>query len=136
METCRSGLTYLLAKEAGCNGLVSSNLTVSACVIISDMLKQFIEFIKEYNVISLAIAFVMGTASTALVQSFVNDIFMPIIAPIFSSESWKTATLDLGPIHMVYGSFLASLINFTIMALVVFIIARKILKIGGVSSEK
>ncbi len=94
------------------------------------MLKQFIEFIKEYNVVALAIAFIMGTASTTLVQSFVNDILMPIIAPIFASESWKTATLNLGPIHMVYGSFLASLINFTIMALAVFIIARKLLKIG------
>lgn len=100
------------------------------------MLKQFIEFIKEYNVVALAIAFIMGTASTALVQSLVNDIVMPVVTPIFSGESWKTAALDLGPIHIMYGSFLASLINFIILALVVFFVARKLLKIGNEKSVK
>jgi len=43
------------------------------------MVKEFLDFIKQYKVIALAIAFIMGSASTALVKSLVDNIIMPII---------------------------------------------------------
>ncbi len=92
------------------------------------MIKEFFEFLKEYNIVTLAMAFVMGTAATALVNSLVNDIVMPFFAPILSGGAWKTAMFDIGPIHIAYGSFLSQLINFAILALVVFLVAKKLLK--------
>ena len=92
------------------------------------MLKEFAKFLKEFNVISLAVGFVMGTASTALVNSLVKDILMPIAAPLMSAESWKEAVLHIGPIAIAYGSFIAELFNFLILALIIFVVVKKLLK--------
>lgn len=92
------------------------------------MSKDFFDFLKEYNVINLAIAFVMGAASNTLVKSLVNDIFMPLIDPLLSGISWRDAVLSLGPINLRWGSFLGELLNFLILALVIFIIVKKIIK--------
>ncbi len=92
------------------------------------MFKEFLAFLKEYKVTSLAVAFVMGSASTNLVQSLVKDVLMPIVQPFVSDESWKTATLNIGSVSIAYGSFLAELINFIILSLIIFFVAKKILK--------
>ena len=93
------------------------------------MLKEFAKFLKEFNVVSLAVGFVMGTASTALVGSMVKDILMPIAAPLMGAESWKDAVWNFGPVHIAIGSFAAELFNFLILALIIFFIAKKLLKI-------
>ena len=59
------------------------------------MLKEFAKFLKEFNVISLAVGFIMGTASTALVSSMVKDVLMPIAAPIMGAESWREAVWSI-----------------------------------------
>lgn len=92
------------------------------------LMSEFKEFLYEYKVIPLAIAFIMGIASTALIKSFVDNIVMPIITPFVPGGAWKTATVALGPIVLSWGAFLGELINFVIIALVVFIIAKKVLK--------
>lgn len=92
------------------------------------MIQEFVKFLKEFNVISLAVGFIMGTASTAVVNSLVKDILMPIAEPFMSAESWRQAVLTVGPVHIAYGSFLAELVNFTILAIIIFFIVRKILK--------
>lgn len=92
------------------------------------MLKEFAKFLKEFNVIALAVAFVMGAASTALINSLVKDILMPIAEPLMSEEGWRSAVLHIGPITIAYGSFIAELINFLILALIIFFIAKKLLK--------
>jgi len=93
-------------------------------------LKEFKEFLNEYKVLALAIAFVMGLAITDLVQSFVKNIIMPLIAPMLSAAGtdWQTATLDIGPFHLGAGPFLSSVINFIIIALVIFFIAKTVMK--------
>lgn len=92
------------------------------------MLQDFNEFIKEYKVMPLAIAFIMGAAITALVQSLVNDVVMPIITAFIPKGGWQTATLDLGPVSIKWGSFVGALVNFIIIAVVIFMIAKIILK--------
>jgi large conductance mechanosensitive channel len=92
------------------------------------IITEFKDFIKEYKVVGLAVAFVMGLAVNDLVKSLVNDIIMPLIAPIMPSGTWQTATLVLGPVILGIGPFLAALINFLIMALVIFFIVKKIMK--------
>ena len=85
---------------------------------------EFRDFLEEYKVMALAIAFIMGVAITALVQSLVNDIIMPLITPFIPGGAWKEATVALGPIVMKVGSFFGALINFIIIALVIFLIAK------------
>jgi len=85
-------------------------------------------FLKKYKILELAIAFIMGAAVIALVQSLVKDVIMPIITPFIPGGAWETATLTLGKIVISWGSFFGSAINFVVIALVVFLIARKLLK--------
>ncbi|MEM5814270.1 MAG: MscL family protein [Candidatus Aenigmatarchaeota archaeon] len=92
------------------------------------MMSEFTEFLKEYKVIALAIAFIMGVASTALIKSLVENVIMPVITPFIPGGAWKTATFAIGPVVIGWGAFLAELINFTIIALVVFLIAKKVMK--------
>lgn len=100
-----------------------------------NMFRDFAKFLKEFNIVSLAIAFVMGSASTALVNSLVKDIVMPLLAPLLSGDEWRSAVLQLGPINLPYGSFLAELINFLILAFVVFFVATKLLKMESVPKK-
>lgn len=92
------------------------------------LLKEFLDFLKEYKVLPLAVAFIMGAAITALVQSLVNDIIMPVLQPILPGEEWKTATFTIGPITLKWGSFLSAVINFTIIAFVVFLIVKIVMR--------
>lgn len=99
------------------------------------LMKEFKEFLEEYKVIGLAIAFIMGVAATALVQALVNYIIMPIITPFIPGGAWQTATFKMGPIVISWGAFLGALINFVIIALVIFIIAKKFFKEEKVSKK-
>ena len=92
------------------------------------VVKEFMEFLKEYKIIGLAIAFVIGIASKDLINSLVNNIIMPIITPFIPKGAWETATFSLGPIVIKWGAFLGAFINFVIIATVVFIIVKKIIK--------
>lgn len=92
------------------------------------IVKEFKDFLNEYKVIGLAVAFIIGVALTNLIQSMVNNIIMPLITPFIPGGQWEQATLNLGPFVIKWGAFLSSLINFLIIALVVFLIAKKVLK--------
>jgi large conductance mechanosensitive channel len=99
------------------------------------ILKEFKEFLEEYKVMGIAIGIVMGLATVALVNSLVNNIIMPIITPFISGGAWETATLALGPIVIKWGAFLGAVINFIIIAFVVFIIAKKFMKESKVTKK-
>jgi large conductance mechanosensitive channel len=92
------------------------------------LIKEFREFLNEYKVMGLAVAFIIGVALTALVQSLVNDIIMPIITPFIPGGGWQQATLAIGPIVIKWGSFLGAIINFIIIALVIFMMVKYIMK--------
>ena len=91
-------------------------------------LKEFKDFLNEYKVMALAIAFVMGIATTDLIQSLVRNIIMPLITPLLPGGEWQTAVLALGPFKIGWGPFLASLINFIIIALVIFVLAKYVMR--------
>lgn len=73
-------------------------------------------------------AFIMGTASTDLVKSLVNNIIMPFVGIFMPAGGWKSAVFNMGPLSLPWGAFLADLINFVILAFVVFFIAKKVFK--------
>jgi large conductance mechanosensitive channel len=89
---------------------------------------EFKDFLKEYKIVGLAIAFIMGAAATELVKSLVNNVVMPIITPFIPGGAWQTATFKMGPIVISWGAFLSSLIYFIILAFVIFLIAKFVFK--------
>lgn len=99
------------------------------------MFKEFARFLKEFNVVALAVGFVMSAASVSLVNSLVKDILMPVATPLMSAESWREATFHIGRISIAYGSFIAEMFNFIILSLIVFIVARKLLKMEATAKK-
>jgi large conductance mechanosensitive channel len=103
--------------------------------MVISLAKEFRDFLKEYKIIGLAIAFIMGVAATALIKSLVDNVVMPIITPFIPGGAWREAVFSLGPIVIKWGAFLGELINFIIIALVVFLMAKFILKEEKVSKK-
>jgi large conductance mechanosensitive channel len=97
--------------------------------------KEFKEFLQEYKVIALSIAFIIGGATTALVQSLVKDILMPIITSFIPDGGWQEATLIIGDVVIKWGAFLSALMNFIIIALVVFLMVKIVLKDDKVTKK-
>ena len=92
------------------------------------ILSEFKEFLKEYKVVGLAIAIIMGLAANTLVKSIVDNVIMPIITPFIPGGAWQTATFNIGPIVIGWGATLSAIIYFLILAWSVFLIAKFILR--------
>ncbi len=92
---------------------------------------DFKAFITRGNVMDMAVGIIVGTAFTAIVQSLVNDIVMPVIGVIiggvnFADLAWviHPATETAAAVTLNYGNFIQKIINFLLIALVVFIMVR------------
>lgn len=90
--------------------------------------QEFMDFLQKYQVIGLAVAFVIGTAATKLVNSTVADIIMPIVGAVIPGGDWRAATLDIGPMKFMVGDYAGALIDFVIIAMVIFIIVKYLMK--------
>ena len=88
---------------------------------------EFMTYLKEQKIISLALAFVIGIATAALVQALVKDIITPIYAPYLDFLNPETA-ITIGKSNFLIGDFLMQVINWLVILLVVFIIGKKMLK--------
>ena len=100
--------------------------------------KEFGDFIKRGNVIDLAVAVVIGGAFSSIVTSLVNDIIMPVISLLtggidfsnlfisLNGKSYETLSLakDAGASVLAYGSFIQAIINFLIIAFVIFMVVK------------
>jgi large conductance mechanosensitive channel len=86
------------------------------------MIKEFRDFISRGNVIDLAVAVIIGAAFTAIINSLVNDIIMPLIGVILGGVDFSKLTITVGSAVISYGLFIQAIINFLIIALVVFLI--------------
>jgi large conductance mechanosensitive channel len=92
------------------------------------MMKEFIDFLKQYGVVGLAIAVIIGGKLNDLVKAMVDGILMPIVTAFVPSGEWRTAVVNVGPIKFVFGPFIGAFIDFLIVALLVFWMSKKILK--------
>lgn len=88
------------------------------------MLKEFREFINRGNVIDLAVAVILGTAFTAIVNSLVNDIIMPLIGVLLGGVDFSSLAITVGEATIAYGNFIQAIINFLLIALVLFLLIR------------
>lgn len=85
------------------------------------MLKEFRDFINRGNLIDLAVAFVMGVAFASVITTFTTGIVTPLIGRIFSVEGLQDEVVA-GDIQL--GAFLAALLNFIIVAFVMFLVVK------------
>jgi large conductance mechanosensitive channel len=90
------------------------------------MIKEFREFIMRGNVMDLAVAVILGAAFTAIVNSLVNDIIMPIIGVLLGGVDFTSLAITVGEAQITYGNFIQAIINFLLVALVLFLIIRSI----------
>lgn len=88
---------------------------------------EFLQFIKKYKILGLASAFILGLAVNALILSLSQDIITPIIG-IFIPGFEDIKDIKLGVFGI--GNFIAAVINFIIIALIIFIIVKYATKIG------
>ena len=89
---------------------------------------EFIDFINKYGVVGLAIGFIIGSASKDFVNALVGDIFMPIILFFVPGGTWREATFTIGPVVLGLGHFIGALLDYFIIALIVFFLMRQIKK--------
>lgn len=88
------------------------------------MLKEFKAFIFRGNVVDLAVAVIIGAAFGAIVSSLINDIITPIILnPVLEKAGVKDIA-DWRPGGLLLGKFLAQVINFLVVAFVLFLIIK------------
>lgn len=100
------------------------------------MLKEFLAFLKEYGVIGLAIAVIIGGKLNELVTSVVNDLLMPLV---FQPALRAAAVDDIRKLSfhgVLYGKVVGTALDFTIVAFVVFLIAKFVLKQEKVTAIK
>jgi large conductance mechanosensitive channel len=88
------------------------------------IVSEFSEFLKKYQVVGLAVAFIIGAASTKLVTALVTDIIMPVVGALVPNGDWRSSVLELGPVKLLVGDFAGALVDFMIIALVVFAIVK------------
>lgn len=86
--------------------------------------QEFKSFLLDVKVLSLATAFVVGTATNDLVKTFVDSILMAIINPLLPDESWATASLSIGPFDIMWGPFASALLHFAIIMFVIFLFSK------------
>lgn len=98
--------------------------------------KEFKEFAVKGNMMDLAVGMIIGSAFTSIVSSLVNDIFMPVISIFTGKLDFSNLFISLDGNHyatlaatLSYGSFISGLINFLIMAFVVFMIVKALNKL-------
>jgi large conductance mechanosensitive channel len=102
---------------------------------MKNMLGEFKEFALKGNLIELAVAFILGLAFSAVVLSLVNDVVLQIIAVIVGQPSFDGLSINLNDSSIRYGAFLTALINFLLVAFVLFLIVKAVNKLRRPSQE-
>lgn len=92
------------------------------------MFKEFLSFLKQYGVIGLAIAVVIGGKVNEFVSATVGDLLMPIVGVLLPEGGWEKWVLELGPVKLALGHWIGVAIDFLIVAYFVFIIAKVVLR--------
>lgn len=99
-------------------------------------MRNFINFIREQGVVGLAVGFLLGGAVSKVVASLVTDIINPILGVILGAAGGlKEASFLIGPVKLMWGSFVSTAIDFIVIALVVYF-GVTALKLGRLDKKK
>ncbi|HCA33732.1 MAG TPA: large conductance mechanosensitive channel protein MscL [Lachnospiraceae bacterium] len=103
---------------------------------MSKFAKEFREFISRGNVMDLAVGMIIGSAFTAIVNSLVNDILMPVIGLIIGKVDFSSLAIKVGDASINYGLFIQNIIDFLLIALVIFLMVKGINKLHHKKEEE
>ena len=102
-------------------------------------MNEFKEFISRGNVMDMAVGVIIGGAFTAIVNSLVNDIMMPVLSLLTGGLDFSKLYIALGEgegaATLNYGAFLAAVINFLLIAFVIFMLIKTINKMSKKKEE-
>ncbi len=90
----------------------------------STFLTEFKTFIARGNVMDMAVGVIIGGAFSNITSSLIDDIVMPILGIFTGSISFAELSVKIGPAVITYGNFIQAVLNFLIMALVVFCLVK------------
>ena len=100
--------------------------------IVKKFMEEFKKFISRGNVMDMAVGVIIGGAFTAIVNSLVNDIMMPVLSLITGGFDFSKLSIALGEgeeaAALNYGAFIAAVINFLLIAVVIFVMIKMINK--------
>lgn len=85
---------------------------------------EFKQFIARGNVMDMAVGVIIGGAFSSITTSLINDIIMPILGIFTSSISFAELSVTVGSAVITYGNFIQAVLNFLIMAFVVFCMVK------------
>ena len=117
------------------------------------LLKEFREFAVKGNVVDLAVAVIIGGAFSGIVKSLVDDVIMPLVGRIFGSLDFSNLFIALAEIPagtamtldavrkagvpvLAYGSFISVVINFTILAFIIFMMVKQVNRLAGLVKKE
>ena len=90
------------------------------------MLKEFREFTMRGNVVDLAVGVIIGGAFGKIVASLVGDIIMPLIGLLIGGIDFSGLAFAVGSAKVLYGSFIQNIIDFIVIAFVIFLMIKAI----------
>jgi large conductance mechanosensitive channel len=91
---------------------------------------EFRGFLEKRNIIGLALAVIIGGAAGKLVSALVGDILMPVLAFFLPGGEWRVAEISLGNQKILIGHFMGSILDFLVIALVIFMVMKQLEKVG------
>lgn len=99
------------------------------------IIKEFKEFIAQGNVMDLAVGVIIGGAFKTIVDSLTNDIISPILG-LVGGVDFSDLSLTIMGVDLKYGSFITAIINFLIMAVIIFLMVKAVNKVMSLGKKK
>jgi large conductance mechanosensitive channel len=96
---------------------------------------DFKAFAFSDSLLKVAVAFVLATAFTVLIKAFVDSFIMPLIAAIVGDTSFEDLVFTVNGSTFTYGSFLSALITFILVAFVLFLVVKSVIRVMGEKAE-
>ena len=99
-------------------------------------LQEFKTFAMRGNVMDLAVGVIVGGAFSSITNSLINDIIMPIVGIFVSQASFADLTLSVGGAVITYGNFIRAVLNFVILAFVVFCMVKAVNRVAHTQKKE
>jgi large conductance mechanosensitive channel len=99
------------------------------------MIQEFKDFIAKGNVMDLAVGIIIGAAFTAIVTSLVEDLINPLIGLVVGGLDFSSLTFGMGDAQFRYGAFTTAVINFLIVAWVVFLLVKAVNRVKAIAEK-
>lgn len=97
---------------------------------MTKFINEFKQFALRGNVLDLAVGVIIGGAFQGVVNSLVQDIISPVIG-LFAKQDFSNLVFNIGDVQIKYGSFITAIINFLIMAFIIFLLVKTMNKLAS-----